>query len=129
MNTDNIVMWATRLSIVDSVYSRTQTLLATLGIQKQPREESYVSLEAEPVSPKSWMYKKHTSVSHSSTESEIMSLDAGLRTDGLHALDLWDIVIEVLRSTNNNARKGRLAQGDLCGTGTSIKSRPKHQLK
>ena len=32
-------------------------------------------------------------------------------------LDRWDIVIEVLRSTNNTARQGRLAQGDLCGTG------------
>ena len=37
--------------------------------------------------------------------------------DGLLALDLWDIVIEVLRSTNNTARHGKLAQGDLCGTG------------
>ena len=35
-------------------------------------------------------------------ESEIISLDAGLRMDGLLALDLWDIVIEVLRSTSNN---------------------------
>ena len=33
--------------------------------------------------------------SHSSTESEITSLDAGLRTDGLLALDLWDVVIDV----------------------------------
>ena len=46
------------------------------------------------------MCKKQTSVSHSSTESEIMSLVAGLRMDGLLALDFWDIVIEVLRSTN-----------------------------
>ena len=43
-------------------------------------------------------------------------MDAGLRMDGLLALDLWDVVI-VLRSTNNTARQGRLAQGDLCGTG------------
>ena len=35
-------------------------------------------------------------MSHSSTESEIISLDAGLRVDGLPALDLWDFVIEVL---------------------------------
>ena len=41
----------------------------------------------------SWMCKKQTAVSHSSTESEITSLDAGLRTDGLLALDLWDMVI------------------------------------
>ena len=34
-----------------------------------------------------WMCKKQTSVSHSSTESEIISLDAGLRLDGIPALD------------------------------------------
>ena len=53
--------------------------------------------------PISWICKKQTSVSHGSTESEIISLDAGLRMDGLLALDLWDIVIEVLRSTKGNA--------------------------
>ena len=60
---------------------------------------------------------KQTSVSHSSTESEIISLDAGLRMDGLLALDLWDVVIEVLRSTDNTERPSRLARGNLCGTG------------
>ena len=40
--------------------------------------------------PISWMCKKQTSVSHSSIESEIISLDAGLRLDGIPALDLWD---------------------------------------
>ena len=33
--------------------------------------------------PISWMCEKQTSVSHSSTESEIISLDAGLRLDGI----------------------------------------------
>ena len=47
------------------------------------------------------MCKKQTSVSHSSTESEIISLDAGLRMDGLPPLDLWDVVIEVLHSSEN----------------------------
>ena len=37
--------------------------------------------------PISWMCKKQTSVSHSSTESEIISLDAGLRMDSIPALD------------------------------------------
>ena len=39
--------------------------------------------------PISWMCKKQTSVSHSSTEAVIISLDAGLRMDGIPALDLW----------------------------------------
>ena len=50
------------------------------------------------------MYKKQTSVSHSSTESENISLDAGLRIDGLLALDIWDIVIEVLQSTKDSTQ-------------------------
>ena len=46
--------------------------------------------------PISWMCKKQTSFSHSSTESEITSLDAGLRFDGIPALDLWDLIVSVL---------------------------------
>ena len=45
--------------------------------------------------PISWMCKKQTSVSHSSTESEIISLDTGLRLDGLPALELWDLIVSV----------------------------------
>ena len=56
--------------------------------------------------PISWMCKKRTSVSHSSTESEIISLDAGLRLGGITALDLWDLIVAVLGHTNqsNKAR-------------------------
>ena len=39
--------------------------------------------ESRTFVPISWMCKKQTSVSHSSTESEIIFLDAGLRKDGL----------------------------------------------
>ena len=46
--------------------------------------------------PISWMCKKQTAVSHSSTESEIISLDTGLRLDGLLALELWDLIVSVL---------------------------------
>ena len=46
--------------------------------------------------PISWMCKKRTSVSHSSTESDIISLDAGLRMDGIPALDLCDLIVTVL---------------------------------
>ena len=46
--------------------------------------------------PISWMCKKQTSLSHNSTESEIISLDTGLRLDGLLALELWDLIVSVL---------------------------------
>ena len=49
--------------------------------------------------PISWMCKKQTSVSHSSPESEIISLDAGLRLDKIPALDLWDLNVFVLGNT------------------------------
>ena len=38
--------------------------------------------------PIRWMCKKQTAVSHSSTEPEIISLDTGLRLDGLLALGI-----------------------------------------
>ena len=47
------------------------------------------------------MCKKQTSVSHSSTEAEIISLDAGFRMDGIPAPTLWDLVIEVFHSVPN----------------------------
>ena len=59
------------------------------------------------------MCKKQTSVSHSSTESEVLSLDAGLRMDRLLALDLWDIVIKVLRTTKDNIQPGHTSSGKL----------------
>ena len=46
--------------------------------------------------PISWMCKKQTAVSHSSTESVIISLDTGLRLYGLPALELWDLIVSVL---------------------------------
>ena len=48
------------------------------------------------------MCKKQTSVSHSSTKSEIIPLDAGLRLDGIPALDLWDLFVSVFGNTTQN---------------------------
>ena len=59
--------------------------------------------------PISWMCKKQTSVSHSSTESEIISLDAGLRMDGIPALDLWDLIVTVL---HGNTHQNDQVRGD-----------------
>ena len=53
-------------------------------------------LERHTFVPTSWMCKKQTSVSHSSTESEITSLNTGLRLDGLLALDSCDLIVSVL---------------------------------
>ena len=62
------------------------------------------------------MCKKQTSVSHSSTEAELISLVAGLRMDGIPAFDLWDSVIAAFHSQpnqTNKARDLRQLQGNL----------------
>ena len=89
-----------------------QTLLLTLESLNQLWEEFYVSSEVRPTFLSfSWMCKKQNSVSHSSTESEVVSLDAGLHMDCIPALDLWDLVIEVLHSSQKLSSIGnRIAQ-------------------
>ena len=62
--------------------------------------------------PITWVCKKQGAVSHSSTEAEVIALDAALRLEGLSALMLWDIVIEVLRPEKNHQNKKSLALGD-----------------
>ena len=64
------------------------------------------------------MCKKQTSVTHSSTESEIISLDAGLRIDGIPALDLWDLIVTVLHGNTNQSKQ---VQGNLSTSPTRKK--------
>ena len=69
------------------------------------------------------MCKKQTAVSHSSTESEIISLDTGLRLDGLLALELWDLIVSVSGSVSvisdrtgrpvNDVKKHQKSQGKI----------------
>ena len=73
--------------------------------------------------PISWMCKKQTAVSHSSTESEIISLDTGLRLDGLPAMELWDLLVSVFGSVSqisdrtgqpvNDVKKHHKSQGRI----------------
>ena len=73
------------------------------------------------------MCKKQTSVSHSSTEAEVICLDAGLRMDGTPALDLWDLVIEVFHSSPNQTNKtkdAREPRGNLSATPKSNMRKP-----
>ena len=46
----------------------------------------------------SWTCKKQIAVSHSSTEAEVISLDASLRMEGLPLWTLWGVVIGVFRT-------------------------------
>ena len=75
--------------------------------------------------PISWMCKKQTSVSHSSTESEIISWDAGLRLDGFPALDLWDLIVAVLHGNTHQSNQER---GDPCTNLLEVRAAP-HKLQ
>ena len=82
--------------------SRLRFLQEILRIQNLLRVEHCACLGSHTFVPISWMCKKQTSVSHSSTESEIISLDAGLRLDGIPALDLWRLIVSVFGNTTQN---------------------------
>ena len=63
--------------------------------------------------PISWMCKKQTAVSHSLTESEIISLDTGLRLDGLPALELWDLIVSVLGNISRVSDRSGKPESDV----------------
>ena len=63
--------------------------------------------------PISWMCTKQTSVSHCSTEAEIISLDTGLRMDGIPALDLWILVTGRTVAADKD-QKSLKSLGEIC---------------
>ena len=63
--------------------------------------------------PISWMCKTQTAVSHSSTESEIVFLDTGLRLDGLLALALWDLIVSVFGNVSRVSDRSGQPDNDV----------------
>ena len=110
-------MCETQHNNADLGYSKTSDLAGDLEDSKSTSCGVLSIFGRRTFVPISWMCKNQTSVSHRSTESEVISLDAGLRVDGLPALDLCDIVIEVLRSTKEKTQPKDTKQtsgGVLC---------------
>ena len=99
--TNSIVMWVILQSNAGWDCFKTPILREILRTQNLLRVEHCVFGSHTSV-PISWMGKKQTSVSHSSTESEIISLDAGLRMDGIPALDATDHEHTPVHSTIHN---------------------------
>ena len=118
----DVVNWQTKRQQQYKFSTLSQTLLATLRIQNRLQVEFCAFSEVEHSF--SWRCKKQTSVSQSSTVSEIISLDAVLRMDVLPALDLWDVVIEVLCSSNSTRLPANPAAGNCS---RNHKSKPKQK--
>ena len=76
--------------------------LATAGESKPEETQVHLSILNPSITKemhtkiKGWKCKKQTAISHSSAEAEVISLDAGLRMEGIPALVLWDQLLEVL---------------------------------
>ena len=79
--------------------------------------------------PRSWMCKKQTSVSHSSTEAEIISLEASLRMDGNPALDLWDFVKEVFHFPQTNSTTPKIKYEETRRGTHTLKKHTQNQTK
>ena len=68
-------------------------------------------------------------VAHGSTETEIISLDAGLGMDGIPVLDLWDLMKEcsILPNTREIKAQGHLSRDTTSNKHTQNKSKvPTH---
>ena len=89
-------MWVILPNNADWDCFKTLTSREILKILNLLLEEHCAFFRSHTFVPISWICKKQTAVSHSSTESEIISLDTGLILDGLLALELWDLIVSVL---------------------------------
>ena len=118
MNINNIDMWETVPNNADLDCFKTPILQEILRTQNLNQVEHHAFFGSHTIVPISWMCKKQTSVSHSSTESEIISLDAGLRLDGVTARDLWVFIVAVLGNTNQSHQE----QDDLLMNKREVRS-------
>ena len=111
-------MWEILPVNADWDYFRTLTSREILKIQNPLLEERCAFFGSHTFVSISWMCKKQTAVSHSSTESEIISLDTGLRLHGLPALELWDLIISILGNVSQVSDRS----GNLMAILTNVKN-------
>ena len=91
-----------------------------LRVQNPHLVEHYAFWEAIRLFQLVGRSRKQSAVSHNSTESEIISLGAGLRLDGIPLLDLWDLIVAVLGNTNHSHKE----RGDPCLNKREVRSTP-----
>ena len=98
------------------------------GLKKLFLGESYAYPEAEHLSPSVGCARSKRQ--YPTVLQHPKSLDAGLRMDGFPALGLWDVVIEVLPSTNKTkSPTNSVASGNGCETGNCLQNTPKPKQK
>ena len=93
MNTNNIVMWVILPNNADWDCFKILTSREILKIQNPLLEEHYVFLEVIHLFQYVGCARNKLLLL---TVQQIISLDTGLRFDGLPALELWDLIVSVL---------------------------------
>ena len=74
--------------------------------------------------PISWICKKQSSVSHSSTESEVVSLDTAVRVEGIPAIMLWELIKDVFSAPSHRVSKSGVISGKKSVRGTAMSVTP-----
>ena len=108
MITNNIVMWETLQNNADWDCFKTPILQEILRIQNLHQVEHCAFLEAIRLFQSVGCVRNKLQF-RNSTESEIISLDAGLRMDCIPALDLWDLIVTIL---HGNTHQDDQVRGD-----------------
>ena len=61
--------------------------------------------------PLTWICKKQGAVSHSSTEAEVITLEALMRLEGIPALSLWNQMLELFKTGSTKRPPDEYAWG------------------
>ena len=93
--TDSVATLGIKQQTANFDYSKTPMSAGNLTVSKSNSGGVVLKFGSHTFVPFSWTQKKHRAVSDSSTEAEIISLDTGLRMEGMPALNLWDRVIDI----------------------------------
>ena len=112
MNTNSIVMWVTLQNNADWDFQGFN-FSGDLENSESTSGGTLCVIGSHTFVPISSMCKKQTAVSHSSTESEIISLDTGLRLDGLPALELRDLIVSVFGSVSHVSDRSGQPDNDV----------------
>ena len=110
VNTNNIAMWVTLQNNADWDFFRTPILREILRIQNLLRVEHCAFLEVIHFSNKLDVQETNFSFTQFNRIRN-HSLDAGLRLDGVPALDLWDLIVcSSWKHDSEPYRTGRLVK-------------------
>ena len=127
INSNNIVMRETQHNNAGWDCFRTLAFAGDLEDSKSTSGGPVCKFGSHTFVPTSWMFKKQTSVlAELNGSAEIIPLDAGLRMDGVPALDHWDLVIGAFHSSPNQLKKSKEnSTGKLVASHVTQQSHPK----